>query len=305
MDALVRLGLTTEGQSWSPRVRKNMNRAHSHLLSRRVVFSFDDVRAILFIVNLAGFNQVLFEDTAKNRMYEELELFEQITHNQLFASVPIFLFLNKVDLFEQMVSEIDMKKTFAEYSGGKAMDPALSYVMVSRERSWQSACCCSCSPSRLVLLTRCVSVSACSLSGAIPSQVAPRQDRFDPPRECPLEEGHPRRIRGCQEDTVRWQQGRLAQTSEGDSGAEKKCGHGTGEEGGRRMLLTATAGISDHPRAHALRPTQPLSCAPHPAHHPSSLPSSCHRLHVAASLSLHLRRPSLQFSPHSPVCSSV
>jgi hypothetical protein len=26
---------------------------------------FDDVRAILFIVNLAGFNQVLFEDSAK------------------------------------------------------------------------------------------------------------------------------------------------------------------------------------------------------------------------------------------------
>lgn len=40
---------------------------------------FDDVRAILFIVNLAGYDQVLFEDTAKNRMLEELELFEQVS----------------------------------------------------------------------------------------------------------------------------------------------------------------------------------------------------------------------------------
>ena len=42
---------------------------------------FDDVRAILFIVNLAGYDQVLFEDTAKNRMLEELELFEQVCSN--------------------------------------------------------------------------------------------------------------------------------------------------------------------------------------------------------------------------------
>lgn len=42
---------------------------------------FDDVRAILFIVNLAGYDQVLFEDTAKNRMLEELELFEQVSQD--------------------------------------------------------------------------------------------------------------------------------------------------------------------------------------------------------------------------------
>jgi hypothetical protein len=28
-------------------------------------------------------------------MHEELELFEQITHNNMFTAVPIFLFLNK------------------------------------------------------------------------------------------------------------------------------------------------------------------------------------------------------------------
>ncbi len=88
-----------------------------------------DVRAILFIVNLAGYNQVLFEDSAKNRMHEELELFEQITHNNMFSSVPIFLFLNKKDLFEQMVTEVDMKKTFSDYEGGKNLQPALDYVM--------------------------------------------------------------------------------------------------------------------------------------------------------------------------------
>jgi len=56
---------------------------------------FDDVRAVLFIVNLAGYDQVLFEDNSKNRMVEELELFQKVTHNKIFENTPIFLFLNK------------------------------------------------------------------------------------------------------------------------------------------------------------------------------------------------------------------
>lgn len=89
---------------------------------------FDDVVAILFIVNLGGYNQVLFEDTGKNRMHESLELYEKITNNELFASTPIFLFLNKKDIFEKMVQEADMKAAFPDYTGGLFMSPALEYI---------------------------------------------------------------------------------------------------------------------------------------------------------------------------------
>jgi G-protein alpha subunit len=47
---------------------------------------------------------VLFEDTTVNRMHESLQLFEDIVKNPIFANTPIFVFLNKKDLFEQMVS---------------------------------------------------------------------------------------------------------------------------------------------------------------------------------------------------------
>ncbi len=66
----------------------------------------------MFIVNLAGYNQVLFEDQRKNRMAEELELFSTITHNPLFADTPIMLFLNKKDLFETMIQQVSLKKAF-------------------------------------------------------------------------------------------------------------------------------------------------------------------------------------------------
>lgn len=89
---------------------------------------FDDVKAILFIVNLAGYNQVLFEDNSKNRMHEELELFQQVTHNKVFQDTPVFLFLNKKDLFESMVLEVDMKHAFPEYTGGLNLKNALDFI---------------------------------------------------------------------------------------------------------------------------------------------------------------------------------
>jgi hypothetical protein len=39
-------------------------------------------------------------------MHESLQLFEDIVKNPIFANTPIFVFLNKKDLFEQMVSHI-------------------------------------------------------------------------------------------------------------------------------------------------------------------------------------------------------
>jgi len=89
---------------------------------------FDDVRAVLFIVNLAGYDQVLFEDNAKNRMVEELELFQKVTHNKIFENTPIFLFLNKKDLFEAMIQKVDMKTRFPDYDGGKNLRAALDFV---------------------------------------------------------------------------------------------------------------------------------------------------------------------------------
>lgn len=89
---------------------------------------FDNVKAILFVVNLAGYNQVLFEDPTKNRMQEALDLFSQIVNNKMFADTPIHLFLNKKDLFEKMILDTDMKHIFPEYTGGKNLQPALDYI---------------------------------------------------------------------------------------------------------------------------------------------------------------------------------
>ena len=48
--------------------------------------------------------QVLFEDSSVNRMQESLALFTEVAGNPVFEKTPMFVFLNKKDLFEEMIA---------------------------------------------------------------------------------------------------------------------------------------------------------------------------------------------------------
>jgi len=95
---------------------------------KKWIHCFDDVKAIVFIESLAAYNQVLFEDGNKNRMHESLELFKDIANRKIFENTPLFLFLNKKDLFETYCLETDLNVCFPDYTGGKNLQNALAFV---------------------------------------------------------------------------------------------------------------------------------------------------------------------------------
>lgn len=95
---------------------------------KKWIHCFSDVKAILFIVSLAGYDQVLFEDPMKNRMVEALELFKDIVNKPMFAETPIFLFLNKKDLFESMIKERPISVLFEDFKGGSDIHASLEHV---------------------------------------------------------------------------------------------------------------------------------------------------------------------------------
>jgi len=101
---------------------------------KKWIHCFDDVKCLVFVVSLAGYNQVMFEDANHNRMHEQLNLFQQIANNPVFATTPIFLFLNKKDLFESMIQEAELTKCFPEYSGGKDVASALKFIQSEFEK---------------------------------------------------------------------------------------------------------------------------------------------------------------------------
>ena len=101
---------------------------------RKWLNCFDNVKAIIYVVNLAGYCKVLFEDKAVNRMHESLNLFEATMSNPLFASTPVFVFLNKKDLFEQLIRDRNIDCCFPEYGGGNDLHSCIEFISEEYQR---------------------------------------------------------------------------------------------------------------------------------------------------------------------------
>lgn len=78
---------------------------------------FENVSAILFVVAVSEYDQVLFEDERVNRMRELIVLFDALCNSQWFSNTPFILFMNKIDIFERKIVKSPIKKHFSEYIG--------------------------------------------------------------------------------------------------------------------------------------------------------------------------------------------
>ena len=84
---------------------------------KKWIHCFDDVTAIIFVVAISEYNQLLFEDERTNRMVESLKLFSEITNSQYFEETSIILFLNKKDLFKIKIEHVPLTVCFANFNG--------------------------------------------------------------------------------------------------------------------------------------------------------------------------------------------
>lgn len=98
---------------------------------RKWIQCFDDMRAIMFVAALSGYDMTLFEDPNVNRLEESLTLFSQICNNRFFVQTSMILFLNKLDLFRDKIlySGRHLRYYFSDYSGGdRDVNSAAQYV---------------------------------------------------------------------------------------------------------------------------------------------------------------------------------
>uniref|UniRef100_A0A3Q0RGG7 Guanine nucleotide binding protein (G protein) alpha v1 n=1 Tax=Amphilophus citrinellus TaxID=61819 RepID=A0A3Q0RGG7_AMPCI len=70
---------------------------------RKWIGCFEDVRAVLFVVSLSGYDMTLVEDPSVNRLQESMKLFSSICNNIFFRSTSMILFMNKIDLFQDKI----------------------------------------------------------------------------------------------------------------------------------------------------------------------------------------------------------
>ena len=86
---------------------------------RKWLHCFDDVKAVLFVAALSGYDMTLIEDGTTNRIEESLNLFQAICTNKFFDRSSIILFLNKFDLFTEKINKTDhhLRLYFPHYNG--------------------------------------------------------------------------------------------------------------------------------------------------------------------------------------------
>ncbi|KAJ2451213.1 guanine nucleotide-binding protein subunit alpha [Coemansia sp. RSA 2336] len=96
---------------------------------KKWIHCFENVTAILFLVAISEYDQVLIEDESVNRMQEALTLFDSICNSRWFVKTSIILFLNKMDIFREKLPQSPMRKYFPDYDGGNDADVASEYIL--------------------------------------------------------------------------------------------------------------------------------------------------------------------------------
>ena len=74
---------------------------------KKWIHCFDEVKAIIFVAALSDFDLMLCEDRTINRMSESMRLFASICNNRWFQETAMILFLNKIDVFEAKITDLE------------------------------------------------------------------------------------------------------------------------------------------------------------------------------------------------------
>ncbi|KAH0828029.1 G protein alpha-subunit [Lanmaoa asiatica] len=116
---------------------------------KKWIHCFENVTALVFLVSLSEYDQMLYEDESvvrtfdfcyvfrsripihpsQNRMQEALTLFDSICNSRWFVKTSIILFLNKIDLFAEKLPNSPLGDYFPDYTGGDNYDAACDYLL--------------------------------------------------------------------------------------------------------------------------------------------------------------------------------
>jgi hypothetical protein len=72
---------------------------------------------------------VLFEDSGVNMLRESLSFFEEMVQNPIFHYTPVFVLLNKKDVFDQLIVKHPLTECFRDYGGPPGVAaPAVEFI---------------------------------------------------------------------------------------------------------------------------------------------------------------------------------
>jgi len=95
---------------------------------KKWIHCFEKVTAVLFVVAISEYDQMLYEDEHTNRMTEALNLFDEICNSRWFESTSMILFLNKRDLFQVKLQKVPITVWLPDYDGPNTYDAVVAFL---------------------------------------------------------------------------------------------------------------------------------------------------------------------------------
>ncbi|CAD6189806.1 unnamed protein product [Caenorhabditis auriculariae] len=95
---------------------------------RKWLHLFDDVRVVLFVVDLTGYAKRDEEDRKENHMTSTMKIFKEIATNKVLRPAVLVLFLNKVDLYEELLTSVRFSDKFPDYKGPNNVEGTSTYI---------------------------------------------------------------------------------------------------------------------------------------------------------------------------------
>jgi len=95
---------------------------------RKWMQCFMDVKAVIIIIGISEYDQMLREQPNVNRMHEALKLFGDICNSRWFEKTTIVLFLNKIDLFAAKIERVPLSTCFPNYTGPNTFEDCTRYI---------------------------------------------------------------------------------------------------------------------------------------------------------------------------------
>eukprot|EP01084_Bolivina_argentea_P024119 45001_1 len=98
---------------------------------KRWIHSFENVSVVMFLVELSGYDRVLYEDENENNMVETIKCWNEVCNSAYFENSLLILLLNKSDLFRDKIQQIPICvcPSFEHYSGESTdFDQAIEYI---------------------------------------------------------------------------------------------------------------------------------------------------------------------------------
>jgi guanine nucleotide-binding protein G(i) subunit alpha len=125
--------VTTTGISETTFLRNNTVLRISDVGGRRSerkqwIRCFENVNAVIFTIDLASYDLILFEDESVNRLQEDLRLFDSIINSHWFAKTNFALVFTKMDKLALKIKRVSLPKYFPDYEGGDDIDAAKDYL---------------------------------------------------------------------------------------------------------------------------------------------------------------------------------